>query len=175
MTDTQRSLSTLLDLAADNTSKAISPQDIRDFFVSALGGYGSIYVEAGATPETVGTTPVELAAFAANGAASGVTPDHAGNRLVVLVAGDYLADFNATFTGTASREVRFKLRKNAAEVTGVPRAEQKLDAAGAKTNASFSGVVTCAANDVLEVYAEADVDATSLTIKEATLRVKRAS
>lgn len=143
--------------------------------VSALGGYGSVYVEGGVTPETVGTTPLELAAFAANGISSGVTTDHAGNRLIPLAAGDYEVKFSVSFTGTAGREIRFKLRKDAAEVAGVPKAEAKLDAAGAKTNAQFTGQFTTAASGVLKVYAEADVDGTSLTVKECSFAIKRLS
>lgn len=44
MADTQRSISDILTLLADNTSGAISPQDHRDEVVTMRAGHGEIYV-----------------------------------------------------------------------------------------------------------------------------------
>jgi hypothetical protein len=46
MADTQRTVSAILALLADNAAGDISPQDIRDAFVSWRMGHGQIYVAA---------------------------------------------------------------------------------------------------------------------------------
>jgi hypothetical protein len=46
MADTQRSVSDILTLLADNTNQAISPQDMRDSFVTWRMGHGQLYVAA---------------------------------------------------------------------------------------------------------------------------------
>jgi hypothetical protein len=46
MADTARSLADILTLCANNTTGAISPQDIRDVIVSLRNGHGQIYVAA---------------------------------------------------------------------------------------------------------------------------------
>ena len=62
MVDTVRTKSALLALLADNTARAISAQDLRDFLVSVMGLTKSVYVPAtsfilgsGATLASVGT------------------------------------------------------------------------------------------------------------------------
>jgi hypothetical protein len=174
MSDTQRTLTALQTLLADNTVGAISPQDLRDLLVSALGGYTNISLQDGATPQTIGTTPAVLSGFTTDGAASGCTPLHSSNVITVLVAGDYEVRFAASFSGTASRTPQFRLRKGGVEVSGVG-GRVKLNASGDVTSLAFSGQLTCAANDQLTVYAEADVDSTSLTLVDANFSVKRLS
>ncbi len=49
MADTVRALSALQTLLADNTSRAISPQDLRDAIYSALGAVPSVAKSAGYT------------------------------------------------------------------------------------------------------------------------------
>jgi len=57
MADTQRSVSSILALLADNTSGDISPQDIRDAFVSWRMSHGQIYVPvASAAAVTISNT-----------------------------------------------------------------------------------------------------------------------
>lgn len=46
MADTQRTLQALRALLADNTSQAISPQDIRDFLETFIPGHASAYISS---------------------------------------------------------------------------------------------------------------------------------
>lgn len=48
MAETQRSISALLTLLADNTSAAISPEDVRDIVETLRAGHGEIYVSSSA-------------------------------------------------------------------------------------------------------------------------------
>lgn len=48
MSDTQRSVSEVLTLLADNANAAISPQDLRDAFVTWRLGYAQLYMAEGA-------------------------------------------------------------------------------------------------------------------------------
>lgn len=52
MADTQRTVSAILALLADNTSRAISPQDLRDAFVSWRMASGQIYIPDGSGAAT---------------------------------------------------------------------------------------------------------------------------
>lgn len=71
MADTRRSKAALAALLADNTSADISPQDLRDFLVSASPPFGTVYVSTASattisTPSTytkvAGTTTLTNAA-----------------------------------------------------------------------------------------------------------------
>lgn len=53
MADTRRSVADILTLLADNTSGAISPQDLRDAMVSWRPGHGQIFVAAADSGEVV--------------------------------------------------------------------------------------------------------------------------
>ena len=67
MTDTIRTLSALQTLLADNTTGAISPQDLRDAIISGLGYlYGTSYDESA----TIGTDDIVVATTAG---AAGIT------------------------------------------------------------------------------------------------------
>lgn len=50
MADTQRSVSAINTLLANNTTQQISPQDLRDAFLSWRMGHGQIYVDANSSP-----------------------------------------------------------------------------------------------------------------------------
>ena len=56
MVDTQRSLSAIQTLFADNTAGAISPQDLRDAVETLRMGHGEIYVSSTAATSFTDTT-----------------------------------------------------------------------------------------------------------------------
>ena len=156
MADTARSLTDLQTLLADNVAGAISPQDLRDFLVTALGVYGSLSCFDASTSQTsLGTTPALLTCFTADGNANGTTPANASDSITVNVAGNYDVYFQCSFSGTNSAEVAFRLRKGGVEQNfGCTR---KLGTAGDVGSASFLAPgVTLAASDVLTVYVETD-------------------
>jgi hypothetical protein len=67
MSDTVRVLSALQTLLADNTNRAISPQDLRDFLVSAVGD------QYGRAVSTGQALTLDDCVIAATGGAGGIT------------------------------------------------------------------------------------------------------
>jgi len=134
-------------------------------------GYAMLYVQDGADAETVGTTPAKLECFTGAGVSAGIEPDHANDRITITTAGVY--DVQAAFSvlGTAGRTAELRLRKNSVEVAGL--GGRCVLAATVGPLAFAPGLVPCDAGDVLEVYAEASVDATSLTVVDGSLVVTR--
>ncbi len=173
MSDTQRTTAALQALLADNTSGGITPQVVRDLLVSVFGGYAWIYVESGAVAQTVNIAAAKLTGFAAAGTPSnGPVPDAVNDQITTPIAGDYLVEGDFALTATAARTVQFQLRKNGVAVAGA-RSRAKFNASGDLLELSFAGLVTCAANDVLTVYAAADVDGSSITLVDGSLIVRR--
>lgn len=170
MADTERSTSTLLtDLFRDNVAQEISEQDLRDLIVSVLGGYGSVYVVDGATPQAVGATPSKLSQFAANGPALGATPAHASDEITVGVAGVYLVSFDATLSGDAETYTLRLYTNGSAE--GSLACAAKLSSSDV-SHAGFAGVVSLSGSDVLSIYVEAG-STVNLTAVHACLSIKR--
>lgn len=130
-----------------------------------LPGYTMLYVQGGATAQTIGTTPAKLEGFTAAGQAAGLTPDHAEDRVTVQAAGPYNVFATFDVLGTTDRKVTLRLRKNGVAVDGVLGGAKLVEG-----TASFalSGQVGCADGDELTLYAEADQNSTSLTVVNAT-------
>jgi len=153
MADTIRDRTDLLALLADNTSRDISPQDMRDVLVSTHGVYGGLYVQDGSTAQTgVDTTPAKMTGFAGNMTAAGTTPDHTNDQITVLTDGVYLVWCQISFTGAASTEYQAHLRVDAVEQ------EEGFHVEGATTAVAggFVAVKSLSANEVLTVYIESD-------------------
>ena len=170
MADSPRSVASLQSLLADNTSGQISPQDLRDFLVSALGVYGSITVFEGATQQDdVGTTGTFLTAFDTNGPSNGTTPDHTGNSITVNVAGIYEVLFSVCFTGTNGGVFQFRLRVNGVEQEfGTTR---KGDGAS-YGSASFCGQIALSSGDIVAVSINSDTATDDATVSEAQLMLR---
>lgn len=174
MADTARTLAALQALFADNTTGDVSPQYLRDFLVSALGGYGFISVLDGSTADAgISATPKLVTGFTTNGVAKDTTPDFANNQITVGVAGDYVIKFQMSFSGTASRTFLFRARVNGAvSVLGCSR---KLGTGGDVGSCSFEGSLILAADDVVTVYVESTDGGSSITSVDAQLQLNRAS
>lgn len=173
MADTERDLTAILALYADNTTKLISPQDARDMIVSAFGGYGSIRALDAAAAFTAGTTPlaVDQTVFAADGPSStSVTPDSTTDGdITVVVPGDYRVDFAASYTAPVSRVIQHRIRVGGVEQT----IGCQLVGTGGLQSVSCGDVLTLALNDVVTVFVESDQAATGLTYEDVSLAVKR--
>ncbi len=172
MADTQRTLTAILALLADNTTGDISPQDLRDTIVSILGGYGAIYLHGGSTAQTsISATPAKVTGFASNGISSGTTPDHANDKITILTAGDYLVAGAVSFSGTLSKTFFVEIYKNS---TGTEYAfERKLGTGGDVGAAPVGGLITLAVNDEISLYVSSSDGGTSFTPQEASLIVTR--
>ena len=162
MVDTVRSVTELQTLLADNDIKGITAQRLRDFLVTSLGVFGSIYLFEGITAQLNPDTGAKLVGFNANGTAKGITPDHTTDSLTVPVAGFYDFNFQCSFTGTANALFRFRLRVN--QVEQPFGCERSLNASGDVGSASFVAPgIQLQANDVVEVWVEANTAIDDLT------------
>ena len=171
MADTPRQLTALKALLADNTAGAISPQDLRDFLVTALGTYAIISVDSGAVEQAaVGVAPALLVNWVTNGPDNGITADAANDKIILDIAGKYLVMLQVSFTGTGSTEFEFELYVNSV-ATGY-RCSRKLGATGDVGSASLLGIVDASALHDLEVYVNADGAAKAITVQDAQLYAK---
>jgi hypothetical protein len=173
MADTRRTLAAILALLADNTAGDISPQDLRDFVISAMGEYASIYVSGGVTAQTVSGTPAKMTGFAANGISAGATPDHTNDQITIGTAGDYQIDFQlGSFTGTNGSTVTLNIYVNGA-TSSIPPIVRALSNPAAAGSGVTGGQLTLAASDVVTVYVSST--STSYTPASAVLKVARLS
>ena len=170
MPDTERDTPALIASYANNATGLITGQTHRDFVVTALGGYGSIRVVDGAAAQVLGTSFAKLTACTANGpAASSVTPAHGSDEITAALAGVYEVSFHASYVAPAGRTVTFRL--------GVEDLEQPIGCqSGGGTepqHVNFADIVSLVAGQRVSVRAKADQAATSVTVRDASLRIKR--
>lgn len=171
MADTARTLAELQALLADNTTEAISPQDLRDFLVSCFGGHGGLYVTAtGAI--TTNIAAAKLAAFAGTFPATGTTPSASDDSITVAVAGRYEVHVNIAFLGTAAETFTFQVYQTAVAVTGMTAVRTQASATDVE-DVSIDGIVECVANDVLTVYASSGSNGSTVTLKSGQFTVRR--
>lgn len=172
MPDTIRTLAELNQQFADNTSEAISPQDVRDLMVSLMvhGEIGSLAKSA----ITLGTGFQALDFDASGAIERGVTVDTVNKWLVVPVAGKYEVVFEVSFNGTNNTTYDFGVFKDSgagfAAVQRLDDSERLVNAAmigGVKISAS----VQLAAGDKLQAGVRAN--GASFTLRRGLLRVRR--
>lgn len=132
-----------------------------------LTGYAMLYVQDGATAQTIGTAAAKLSAFTAAAASSGMQSDASNDLITVQNPGLYQVSAVFSLLGTAGRTAKLRVRKNDVEVATQAGGNAVL--AATAQACALSCQVSCDANDVLTVWAEADVDATSLTVVEGAL------
>ena len=159
-------------LFADNTSGAISPQDLRDFVDSTMGVYGSILVVDGTTTQAVvATTPEQLTEFLSDGISNGTTPAYTSNQITIDNDGVYDVQFNISFEGIAGAVQEFLLYINAAHPSGAPHSMRKT-ANNDVGFCAFTGQISLSATDVLTVWVESDITG-SIKIVESQFLVRR--
>ena len=89
MAETERTFAELQLLLADNTTQAISAQDLRDLMVSVLGGYAMLFVENNVATQALDATPAVVTAFDTIGPQKGAAASFANNTITIGAAGDY--------------------------------------------------------------------------------------
>ena len=169
MAETERTLAALQALLADNTTQAISAQDLRDLMITALGGYASISVDAGSAAQALTSTPAVLVAFDTAGPAQGAAGSLGPDQITIGVAGVYLVGFSASLSASIATLLDLELFVAAAKQAGF---SSRVDAGTSLAAASFGGLVTLAAGVVLDVRGSVAPNA-SVTIRHAHLSAKR--
>lgn len=166
MADTKRSVAGLQTLLADNTAGDISPQDLRDMLVSAIGISGGIGIPtvASATQAIVAATPEKVELFTAS-QDHGVTAAHATHDMTVAISGLYHVTGNfSMYCDTNSIVFDFVVRVDGA-TTGVG-AQRKVGTGADLGSASFGGMITLTAGEVVTLWVEGDKN-TNLVLSRA--------
>jgi len=174
MADTVRTRTAVLALLADNSTRAISPQDLRDAIVSVAGVYGMISTQDGSTAQdNVADTFEKLTNWTHDGLAVGLTPAFGSGSITVDTGADgiYLAAFQVSFSGAAVAIYSFHLHKNTSDtLLGAHRKTGTVDVG----SASGFGLLSLAAGDEVSVYVQTDNGGgVSLTVADAQLALLR--
>jgi hypothetical protein len=174
MPDTIRTRAALLALLGDNTTEDISPQDMRDVLVTLHGVYGDLLITAGAAAQgSISTTPAKVTGWDTDGLSAGTTPDHAtDNDISVGSDGVYDVRFSLSVSAaTASALFRLEVYKNGV-ATGIA-AEIVTNATPDRFVVAGGGLLSCSANDNIELYVVSDGAARTMTPTEGQLVVHR--
>ena len=169
---TIRTNAALQTLFADNTTGAISPQDLRDFLDSVMGVYGSILLTSGSTGQTVANgVPEKMTEWSSNGVNVGCTPAFGSNQITIDNAGVYEIAFQMSFDGVTGDTFQFTLYNNGSPVSPVLGCRRKTGTADVGS-CSFIGQLTLAATDTLSIWVESDANGTPVW-RDAQMTVKR--
>jgi len=174
MADTDRSVSALQTLLADNTSGDISPQDLRDMLVSLTPAFGGMYISATAPTVFADTvTPVK-----ALGTTTVIgTPRNfsmaASNRLTYTGTADILAFCLATLavTSAGNNQVsKMSFAKNGT-VTASSVIQRKISTGTDVGAASIIGLGPMSTNDYTEVFLQNATSTTNITLENMSVAV----
>ncbi len=171
MAETERTFVELQTLLADNTGEAISPRDLRDAIVSALGGYGCLVVEGNAATQALTAVAAKIVAFDTAGPGRGTVASVADSNIVIGAAGDYLISCTATVevTGGPTSLVTVHGFINDVEMAGL---FTEHEVKNERTTLGFLGIVTLAAAAVLDLRATA-VPSIATLFRDVQFIVKR--
>lgn len=172
MADTIRTRSSILTLFADNTAGDISPQDLRDFVVSAHGVYGAIYggsTTAFAINSSTGSA-TRITNSTNSGPSAGTTLAPSTGKITVGTDGVYQTHFTGSFRGSTGEEYTFEVFKNSTQ-TGFKFNHQATQAPNAAV--SITGLHSLSANDELTVRVVAGSTGLSITMPEWQLSAYR--
>lgn len=172
MAETQRDLTTLLANIPDNTTGLVSPEDVRDSVVSALGGYGGMFVSAGS--QVIGVALVKYTQWDTAWPEDGtnVITDLIGTHTDVAVAGDYMITISGYLTAATTLGIQFDIHVFANAVTTLCQTRMTMGAAADEVAFSASAIVTLAAATELDVHVRADTAASTIGLTGA-LTIKR--
>lgn len=162
MADTQRDLAALQALLADNITKDISPQDMRDVLVSTLGCYGGLHMAAAPGAQVIGVTPLKVTGWDTVVINDGIVVGNlTDDDIDVSVAGVYLAVFTISWSGSAN--VTWNVDFYVDDVFHRAGAVRKLGADGDVGDAMGVIPISLTAGQVLSIYATADGAAKNFT------------
>lgn len=177
MVDTQRTLSALQTLFADNTSGDISPQDLRDFLVSAEPDRAEMYWSTPAATTTsdtgtyykaAGTTTLQTSPAAVNFTMP------ANNRLTYTGTPTrlFLVQFHGTQVAqSGSVVVHWRIAKGGTTIAA-SEISRKQGANATDVGAFAIGtIVSLATNEYVEVWLRNATSTTTVTVQAGNLTV----
>jgi hypothetical protein len=170
MADTEQTWTALQTILADNTARAISPQDLRDAILSCLGGYASMYVNSGAVAQSFTATPALVTCWTGVCSERGATGDPLNDRITIGVGGDYLITVSASMIASVAADVDLYLYKNGVAITG---AKTRSYVRNTERSVSMAlAVCDFAAGDLVTLYGTATPDS-DITFYDAHMTIKR--
>jgi len=171
MADTRRSLSALQTLLADNTTGAISPQDVRDLLVSASPPYGSIYVSTAAATTIAASSTYYKAAGTTTSTNLKEFDMPANNRLRYTGAADIHIHGVVTValtTASSSQVIGLRVGKNGSASGTDSVASQVEHKTGTGTDVISTAIhvdTMLSTNDYLELWVANETTGSNLTIE----------
>ena len=155
MADTRRTVSALQTLLADNTTGDISPQDLRDFLVSAAPEYGGLYISSSAATTIGGAgTPTKASGTTASiGASSNITVATT-NRITYTGAADIavIVLFACSMTCASSTvTLGISVAENGTQIAST-EVFRKIGTGSDQGAASTFGIATLSQNDYVEMF-----------------------
>lgn len=173
MADTQRTVSFLQGLLADNTSNDISEQDLRDFLVSCQVNCGQLYVSS-SSATTVGSSSTwyEAAGTFTLGASAKNYSKAANNRLQYDGTPTQLSLVVAHFTlscASSSQTLGVGVAKNGTVLTGAD-VRFYINATGTDTQSGCVVALTSAATgDYFGIWVRNDTGANNVTLTHGSI------
>ena len=186
MADTVRTMPEILALLADNNTRQVSAQDLRDTIVSLAGVYGGLRFVDGTVSGTVTTTPQPMNPFVNEGEAmtpsgvltsGGLQPvaaDPATGIITVNTPGTYLVSMDGTLDVTVDKGFRFALRRDAGSgfLETKLMIRERIPVTG-EWHAATSGELVLAAGDRLQIWASLDSGSATAAFLTGSFHVRR--
>lgn len=171
MADTKRSLADIYTLLANNSSGAISAQDMRDAIITLASDHGEIHVTS-ASATTISDTTSYFDAAGTYALDSGVDWDMDTNgQLRYTGTPDRYVEATASFSVTAATNnqvLHFGIAKNGTELTASDI--QRKVGTGADVGAGMvHGFTTVSTNDYLTVEVRNETSAANVTFETCEL------
>ena len=176
MADTQKTWAQIQTLLADNTTGAISPQDLRDAIYSLVPSYGGVYFNGGSTVTSITQNVWSIAN--ANSSASSTNLRQFTTASTGIMTYTGTVDIHAHVVCTvsfscavaASKEIRVGIDKNS---SGTPIAGSILSA-NTNGNTTLISVashtdVMLSQNDTLECVVTNVTDSSNITVQDLYL------
>ncbi len=110
--------------------------------------------EDGQTLVTLGDW-YKITQFDTNGQAARATPDHANDKITVLLAGTYAINFILSFNGSANVTYHIAIYINGVQDTTL-KTQRKIGAGNDVGAAAISGLASVGAGQTVEAYVQAD-------------------
>lgn len=175
MAQTARTFAELEAHFAGGIPESITPLRLRDFLESAMGCYGSMFVDGGSTPEGLTASPQKLAGWTSAGVARNVVPGPTtSNRLEVNAPGIYSVSFGASYEIlTALDGFTFEVRNNDVKLSGFSAYFSGAPPGSIVPVAIGPRPVELAGGDDLSVYAYSAAGAGDIALVHAHLAVHR--
>jgi hypothetical protein len=181
MADTEKTTSELQTLLANNASGAISPQDLRDFMASTMGGYASMILTiAGspATPQGLTTSDQIITAYNAVSAQSsdlftnGCSASAATGKITIGQTGYYLVSFfTSSRVDDNNKVVHFTPYID--DAIGLVEVDRKFGTANDVGSIAMNAIVPYTAGAVVDIRVRVESGTTNITYEALGFHLHR--